>query len=419
MKLLTPITPEAETEGPSTTNPIAKIHDSEIEETNIHDVTRAESQTSSTTKPITVMPEVKEVNVVDIQEAKTQKPQKPSTTKSVTVISEVEEANIPNVKRADVVTVESNTPETAVQVSKFPMPGLPKPNPTKPDIQESDPKKPEAQEPDTGAVVKGTQASDLPVKPKKATDPQTSTPTDISKDKPVQDLKSKLTTGGQEVDSEVSSDSLPPTTPDIENLCTLTALDNLVPKESLLWFGSYSSSFFKTGWRSRDIFFFPKLETPEASNPDTLGKPYIILKIHQEDQDQQGAPARPLSDDNPRVCPTRSEHLFSLALALIEIGYRKPLWEIDSPFKLPQGAPLARTPIAEYMKAKDILDTRKLELQHGMGSEFPQVVIKCLFGDFGINEGNFCTQKLQQAFYKQVVIPLKTCLERHLVRNQP
>jgi len=78
--------------------------------------------------------------------------------------------------------------------------------------------------------MKGTQAPDLSVKPKKATDPQTSTPTDILKEKSVQDLKSKLTTGEPEVASEGSSDSLPPTIPEIESLCALTVLDNLVPK---------------------------------------------------------------------------------------------------------------------------------------------------------------------------------------------
>jgi len=193
---------------------------------------------------------------------------------------------------------------------------------------------------------------------------------------------------------------------------------SLVLAESLFVFGSHPRSFFKTGWRSRDIFFFPPLETPKSPNINTIGQPFIIPNFHQ-DQDHQGAQSGPVSDDNPRVSPTRSEHLFSLALTLIEIGYRKPLWKINSQFKLPQKAPLTQNPIAEYMKAKSILDTGKLELQKRMGPEFAQVVIKCLFGDFGVNEDDLCTRKLQEAYYRQVVVPLKNCLERHLVQNQP
>lgn len=483
MKLLTRNPPEAATEGPSATTLMMKTP--QVEESNMPDVKGAEIENPSTAKPIAVIPESKEANVpeAETQKSGTVKPvtvasgvedadnvhveqaeaQKSSIINPKTVISSAEEVNISAAKGADVASesAEPNTPEMAVQAPDLPKSTLPKPKIAKLSLQECDQKKP-----DRGAAMKETQASDLLTNPKKATDPETPTPTPTLKEKPVEDPKSKPT-DESEPPSNTSPDSLPPTIPDIENFCSLTVLDNLVPRgkindvvgkvksyhieyehliylermstanashlsledilkrndklfqddcfkislalaESLLVFGTYPISFLKTGWRSCDIFFVPQLETPGSPSTDALGQPYVILDFSKD--------TGPISDEGSHVSPTRSKHLFSLALVLIEIGFHSPLWEIETHFQISQQAHLTRNPLAEYMKAKSILDMGIL--QKRMGPEFAQVVVRCFFGDFGIDQGDLSTRELQEVYHRKVVVPLKNCLERHLARSQ-
>jgi len=169
--------------------------------------------------------------------------------------------------------------------------------------------------------------------------------------------------------------------------------------ESLLEFSSYPGSFFQIGWRSRDIFFFQ-----ESQNPGTL----YIVPIFAKTLNCQEATAMPKGYSETPPSPARSEQLFSLALTLIELGYGCPLWKIPGRYKIPQTA----NPIEQFMKAKDVINSKSLSRE--AGAAFSQVVARCLYCDFGIDEDDLSKKELQEIFYKKVAVPLKGCLIRHL-----
>lgn len=171
---------------------------------------------------------------------------------------------------------------------------------------------------------------------------------------------------------------------------------SLVLAECVLEFGSFPNSFFPLGWRSRNIFFFHNLNDPFSF--DSLPIPYIT-------------PTFTSSNPNIPTSPARSDQLFSLAITLLEIGLGNPLWKTRV-----QGSYQPSNiegPIGDYMDAKTLLEQGGLEKT--MGLVFLQIVGRCLYCDFGIDEHDLSKKTLQDAFYKKVVVPLRNCLESTIV----
>ncbi|CUS12039.1 unnamed protein product [Tuber aestivum] len=207
-------------------------------------------------------------------------------------------------------------------------------------------------------------------------------------------------------DSEITIKSLP------------TILNQLLPDDrfrisfvlaqSLLQLGSYSGSFFPKQWRSHDILFFERNNF--RSMVDPIGVPHILIptptKLHRG---VETVDTRARGDSKHLESPARSEHLFSLSLTLIEIGFGKPFYQIVSESKNFQRKEMQlEGPFAEFMIAKDILKSGLLD--RNLSTKFAQIVKRCLYCDFGIDDDDFYKHELQEVFYHKVVAPLEDCL---------
>lgn len=64
----------------------------------------------------------------------------------------------------------------------------------------------------------------------------------------------------------------------------------------------------------------------------------------------------------------------------------------------------------EYIKAKSIVDSRLLVRE--MGKDYAEVVKRCFYCDFGINEEDLSKREVQEIFYEKVVRDLEHCLKK-------
>ncbi|KAF8250019.1 hypothetical protein K440DRAFT_620463 [Wilcoxina mikolae CBS 423.85] len=163
----------------------------------------------------------------------------------------------------------------------------------------------------------------------------------------------------------------------------------------MLNIGSYS--WFQECWRSKDIFFFLGSGPQERFLQNAL-QLYVV-------------PAFPRSlDHRPphRRSRARNELLFSLALVLIEIAFGERLFKIYEPKQIYEEEG-DQVHLAEYDKAKAILDSGMLQME--MGVSYAEVVTRCFYCDFGILNKDLNEEDLQKLFYEMVVKKLEECLE--------
>lgn len=167
---------------------------------------------------------------------------------------------------------------------------------------------------------------------------------------------------------------------------------------SILQFGSFSSSWFQEHWRSRDIFFFlnerisNRCGRAAATSASLSLAPYITSFF-----------GLPQLQPSRRIA--RNNQLFSLALVLSEIAFGMTLPEIPSPNNIPTFA--EDDSILEYLKLKEIVDTKRLEGQ--VSRKYAKVVEQCFYCDFGLG-GDFTKKDLQKAFLRNVVGKLQECV---------
>lgn len=170
---------------------------------------------------------------------------------------------------------------------------------------------------------------------------------------------------------------------------------------SLLYFGPSSPSWFQERWRSRDIFFFLKLQLPD--NEYTLD-PYVVPCF--------SAAANPPSiDGKTPTTPLKgialNEQLFSLAIVLIEIAFGEKLLNIYEPKEIPKKD---GDDFTEILKARCILGSNSLLKK--MGPVYSNVVKRCLDCRFdGTLEYDLSNIELRKIYYEQVVCELERCLK--------
>jgi hypothetical protein len=105
----------------------------------------------------------------------------------------------------------------------------------------------------------------------------------------------------------------------------------------------------------------------------------------------------------------RSERLFSLAVALIEIGYGESLRNLYSETEVGTygGLKMQWDYVKEYFGAKKLSTLVSAE----MGGRYARVVRKCLECNFGIDEKDLDCLAMQEAFYEGVVCELEACVK--------
>jgi hypothetical protein len=170
---------------------------------------------------------------------------------------------------------------------------------------------------------------------------------------------------------------------------------------SLLYFGPNSPSWFQERWRSRDIFFFLKLQLP--NNRYTLD-PYVVPCFSaavKPPSINAKAPTTPLKGI------ALNEQLFSLAIVLIEIAFGEKLLNIYEPKEIPKKDD---DDFTEILKARSILSSNTLLKK--MGPVYSNVAKRCLDCRFdGTLECDLSNTELQKIYYEQVVCELERCLK--------
>lgn len=181
---------------------------------------------------------------------------------------------------------------------------------------------------------------------------------------------------------------------------------------SVLYFGSYTTSWFKERWRSQDIYFFGNQQRQGILS---IGSPHVVTSFSSLRGNELLDPSS-ANDDNqyiqkPGTTLARNEQLFSLAVVLIEIAYGDLLCNIFERGDQRKGESQKLDEFAEYLKAKTISDFIGGE----MGKKYADVVRRCLFCDFGIDENDLSKRKLQEAFFTNVVCELERCVQEFSV----
>jgi len=154
-----------------------------------------------------------------------------------------------------------------------------------------------------------------------------------------------------------------------------------------------SSSWFKENWRSEDIILVTE---QQEIGDDTIKSPHVTA-----------APRHSRLESGMSLA--RSERLFSLAVALIEIGYGESLRNLYSETEVGTygGLKMQWDYVKEYFGAKKLSTLVSAE----MGGRYARVVRKCLECNFGIDEKDLDCLAMQEAFYEGVVCELEACVK--------
>ena len=158
-----------------------------------------------------------------------------------------------------------------------------------------------------------------------------------------------------------------------------------------------SDCWFKPGWRSGDINFLIPLD--HQISDEAMKFPYV-----------SSAPmiSSPIESGTEIV---KNNHLFSLAIALIEIGYG------DSIFNLCEGLEQG-THLDLY---KEFAGAKKLAkgISDVMGRRYAKVVLRCLWCDFGlVDHDDLEYTDMQEGFYRNVICELQKCLQTFIFGNR-
>lgn len=159
----------------------------------------------------------------------------------------------------------------------------------------------------------------------------------------------------------------------------------------------------KRTWRSQDVVFFGNTVNA-TSQRQTLASPHLDVLI----QGAKAVAAATTSTDFNELL-VRNLYLFNLGVVLLEIAYQKPFAVLRDESGVTN---VADGILRDFLVAKQLSEDVSAQL----GSEYGDVVKKCLHCDFNTASGDLNDQVLQAAVYKEVVIKLED-LEIGIVSN--
>lgn len=158
---------------------------------------------------------------------------------------------------------------------------------------------------------------------------------------------------------------------------------------SLLRFG-FASSWFRQNWRCADIYFLS-----DRSPPNNFDLPH--LSVHFDGSKSSS------TESSAGTCLAKNEQLYSLAIALIEIGYGATLRTLCAEG---DGDEREWNHAREYAGAKELAES----IGQVMSRRYAMVVRRCFYCSFAIDEGDLTPARLQRAFYEKVECELRRCL---------
>ena len=150
-------------------------------------------------------------------------------------------------------------------------------------------------------------------------------------------------------------------------------------------------------WRSKDVVFFGIRDLSQ----DPLQVPYLNAQL------QSGSMSAPASTSAISFAPNNL--LYSLGIILIELGFDRPLKELQRPEDVKDGMP------AEYV---EFLTAKRLGncVGNKLGARYGRLVQKCLKCDFGLGGSyELSSPELQNAVFQDVVRQLDNCVRAVMV----
>lgn len=150
----------------------------------------------------------------------------------------------------------------------------------------------------------------------------------------------------------------------------------------------------KQQWGSGDILFTRKHDGSPASPKLDYAHPYVSWKVISDDTSQY------LLTDNTSTLTghiIRSEGLFALAIALIELCFGQTLSEMHSP---EDDNPVEA--ITRFNTASRLLDN----VYNESGSRYGDAVRRCLLCPFDLRDASLDNEEFQQAVFTSIVTPL-------------
>jgi len=160
---------------------------------------------------------------------------------------------------------------------------------------------------------------------------------------------------------------------------------------SLLRFGFYTTNWFRENWRSGDIYFMQ-----EGNSSIALDFPHISVHFNP-------STSKPAYSNG--TCLAKNEQLYSLAIALIEIGYGDTLMNLCMEGEKGDAADKEWNHAREYAGAQGLAKA----IDRVMGRRYAFVVLRCFYCDFAIDE-DLTPARLQRAFYEKVECELRRCM---------
>lgn len=109
---------------------------------------------------------------------------------------------------------------------------------------------------------------------------------------------------------------------------------------------------------------------------------------------------------NTGTCLAKNEQLYSLAIALIEIGYGDTLKNLCMEGEKGEAAEKEWNHAREYAGAQGLAKT----IDRVMGRRYGLVVRRCFYCNFAIDEEDLTPARLQRAFYEKVECELRGCM---------
>jgi len=158
---------------------------------------------------------------------------------------------------------------------------------------------------------------------------------------------------------------------------------------SLLRFG-FDTNWFRENWRSGDIYFL------QEEGPSALDFPHISVRF-------SSPPSAASSPASSGTCLAKNEQLYSLAIALIEIGYGDTLQNLLTECGGEKGE---WNHVREYAGARELMEN----IGQFMSRRYAIVVRRCFYCNFAIDEEDLTPAKLQRAYYEKVECELRGCM---------
>jgi hypothetical protein len=149
-----------------------------------------------------------------------------------------------------------------------------------------------------------------------------------------------------------------------------------------LRFGFFNAAWFRSNWRSDDIYFLTEKVTSKE-----LELPHLSIVFDEKEQ-KKG------------TCLAKNEELYSLAIALIEIAFADTIRNL-----VLNGEEGEWNHYKEYTGAKQLVEEGAIKEQ--CGKRYAQAVQRCFWGE--LHEG-----LEQKGFYKNVECELRACLNEFM-----